>query len=109
VVTSLPAKEGRARVGTWPVLTMVPFIARPDCHMLLKPEMTKESAARLAYDISYSAQLNWSTYERLLDMSHVLLERLRSLGARDFIDVQSFMWVTAGDPARTVSKRGTSA
>jgi hypothetical protein len=66
--------------------------------MLLKPEMTKVCAERLTYDVLYSSQLNWSTYERLLDMSQILLEKLRRYGAVDFIDVQSFMWLTAGEP-----------
>jgi hypothetical protein len=58
--------------------------------------MTQRSAESLAYDLAYSPALTWATYQRLLDMSQLLLERLRPLGAVDFIDVQSFMWVTAG-------------
>ena len=37
--------------------------------------------------------LRWATYERLLEMGTHLLRELQPLGAKDFIDVQSFMWV----------------
>jgi hypothetical protein len=41
-------------------------------------------------------QLNWLTYAKLLEMSGQLLEALRPYGARDFIDVQSFIWMVGG-------------
>src|SRR5262249_27102841 len=56
---------------------------------------TKECAERLRFEIQYSAQLRWITYRKILDMAELLLDRLRTLGARDFIDVQSFMWIIA--------------
>ena len=89
----LPIEEGRARAATWPVLTLFPYLAQPSRFMFLKPGATKECAARLRFDLRYDSALNWETYERLMVMSEQLLERLRPLGARDFIDVQSFVWV----------------
>jgi hypothetical protein len=94
-VTSLPAEAGRARVATWPVLTLFPYVAQPTRHMFLKPEVTQHCAEVLAFDLQYSATLNWPTYERLLEMSQILLAHLRPHGARDLIDVQSFIWVIA--------------
>ena len=91
----LPVKEGRARVATWPVLTVFPFMADPTSFMFLKPEPTKECAARLRFDLQYSSELRWLTYKNLLTLSDELLERLKPLGARDYIDVQSFLWVIA--------------
>jgi hypothetical protein len=35
------------------------------------------------------------TYKKLMQMGGQLLERLRPLGAQDYIDVQSFIWVIA--------------
>ena len=61
--------------------------------MFLKPEVTQQCAERLTFDLAYSSDLNWPTYERLLVMSARLLEILRPYGASDFIDVQSFSWV----------------
>jgi len=70
-----------------------PIWAQPDRFMFLKPEVTQQCAARLTFDLAYSSDLNWPTYERLLVMSARLLEILRPYGASDFIDVQSFIWV----------------
>lgn len=38
--------------------------------------------------------VKWQCYERVLAMTETLLDRLEPLGAKDYIDVQSFMWVT---------------
>ena len=91
----LPAEEGKARVATWPVLTILPFLARPDLFVLVKPEVTKQCAERLPFDIQYSSQLRWLTYERILKMSDYLREKLSDLMPRDYIDVQSLIWVVA--------------
>ena len=95
---SLPADLGRARVLTWPVVTILPFLAKPECHMFLKPKQTQRIAKAFAFDLLYSASPNWATYDRLLTLSNRLLERLRHHGARDLIDVQSFIWVVGGMP-----------
>jgi hypothetical protein len=92
---ALPVKEGRARVATWPVLTILPFLAKPDRFMFLKPGPTQECAARMRFDLQYSADPSWLTYKKLMQMGGQLLERLRPWGARDYIDVQSFIWVIA--------------
>lgn len=90
---NLPAKPGKARLATWPVLTILPFLARPDQFMFLKPEPTVAGAHRLRFDLQYEASLRWITYYRLMTLSDFLLEQLRPRGARDYIDVQSFLWV----------------
>ena len=89
----LPAEEGKSSPFKWPVATIFPFLAQPQKHMFLKPEVTKECAQRLVFDLDYRPEPNWPTYSRLLVMSEILLERLRNYGARDLIDVQSFIWV----------------
>lgn len=94
-LTRLPAAEGRAPVTRWPVLTLFPFIAHPDRFMFLKPEVTKDCADRFAWGLQYTATLNWTTYDRLQAMCDMLMPQLRPLGARDLIDVQSFIWVIA--------------
>ena len=63
--------------------------------MFLKPQPTKDCADRLRFDLQYSADLRWITYNQLLLLSDTLLSLLRPYGARDYIDVQSFMWVVA--------------
>ena len=102
---SLPVAPGRARVLTWPVVTILPFLAKPDCHMFLKPMQTKRIAEAFSFDLLYSPYPKWATYDRLLKLSDQLLKRLRPLGARDLIDVQSFMWVVEGSPHMKKVKR----
>ena len=93
-VGALPAPAAGSRVLTWPNVTIAPFLADPDRFIVTKPEITKQAAGRMAIDLLYSSAVKWDTYQRVLDMSHRLLDALKPLGATDFIDVQSFVWVT---------------
>jgi hypothetical protein len=93
-VSSLPAK--RAPVASWPVATLFPHIAQPGRHMFLKPEKTKTAAETLGFDLRYKTTLNWETYAALLRMGDVYLDLLKSRGATDFVDVQSFIFVAGG-------------
>jgi hypothetical protein len=64
--------------------------------MFLKPEVTKVAADSLGFNLKYNPTLNWATYEALQRMGAIYLDLLKPLGARDFVDVQSFIWVTCG-------------
>lgn len=94
-VMALPAKNARARVATWAVLTILPALADPGRFIFVKPDVTRACAERLRFDIQYGPALIWITYRKILEIADLLLERLRPLGAKDYIDVQSFMWVIA--------------
>ena len=93
-VASLPAPADGSRVLTWPNATILPFLGDPKRFMVLKPQVSRRMSPRLGVDLTYSASPGWHTYDALLDMSKELLVRLSPLGARDYIDVQSFMWVS---------------
>ena len=56
----------------------------------------QQAAARIGFDLRYSASPKWLCYEALLRMGARLRDELSALGAADFIDVQTFMWVTRG-------------
>jgi hypothetical protein len=75
----------------WPIVTLLPFVARPDLHMLLRPRFACDVAHRLGHELAYEPQPGWSTYAALLRSAEVLLEMLRPLGARDHVDVEAFM------------------
>jgi hypothetical protein len=92
-VESLPHESGKTTPGKWTVATILPFLAQPNRFMFLKPQVTQECASRLTFDLNYRADLNWLTFMKLLEMSRVLLDTLRPFGARDFIDIQSFIWL----------------
>jgi hypothetical protein len=95
-IGSLPALAGRARVLTWPNVTILPFLADLSRLIVLKPGVSQQMAARMGFNLFYSAAPKWHCYEALLQMSAALLDRLKVFGAADYIDVQSFMWVTRG-------------
>jgi hypothetical protein len=84
---------GAPQESGWPIVTLLPFVARPDLHMVLRPRFACEVAQRLGLDLAYDPRPNWPTYSALLRSAEVLLEKLRPLGARDHVDVDSFMYV----------------
>jgi hypothetical protein len=95
VVASLPRRQ--TRVLTWPVLTVFGFIARPKVHCYLKPMVTRRAAERYGFDLHYSPRPSWETYGSFLDLCHRVRAEVADLGARDMIDVQSFLWVLGSD------------
>lgn len=96
-VLDLPQESGKSKVATWPVATLLPFIAQPNRHMFLKPSTTQAAAEALAFDLRYKSQPNWRTYEALLEMGKVYFNEVKHLKPRDSIDVQSFIWVAGHD------------
>lgn len=81
---------------TWPVSTILPFLADPSRFVLLRPEVTKQAADRYPFDLMYDPEANSRTYKRLMILSDILLGVLKPLGARDYMDVQAFIW-TVGE------------
>jgi hypothetical protein len=78
----------------WTTATYFPYFVFPKEHMFLKPTVTQEAAELCGFEISYRAELNWTTYERVLAFSKWLFGELATEGLepRDMIDVQSFIW-----------------
>lgn len=79
----------------WTVMTYLPFLWRPERHMFLKPEATKDFAARVGHSFQhvYAPQLNADVYESLLDLACATERAIGDLAPRDRIDIQSFIWV----------------
>ena len=97
VAAMMPDAAPEAR---WPIVTLVPFVARPDLHLQLRPRVACLAAQRLALELAYEASPTWRTYSALLSSAGGLLERLRPLGARDHVDVESFLQVVTTKPPR---------
>jgi hypothetical protein len=95
-----PMAPGAPEESGWPIVTLLPFVARPDLHMLLRPRFACDVAHRLGHELAYEPRPSWSTYSALLRSAEVLLEKLRPLGARDHVDVESFMHVVTAKHAR---------
>ncbi len=95
VVSTLPRKQ--TRVLTWPVLTVFAFIAQPELHIFLKPNVTRIAAEQYDFDFQYQSKPAWHTYASLLAFSAKIRRDLRDLRPRDMIDIQSFIWVLGSD------------
>ena len=94
-VESLPRKQ--TRVLTWPLVTVWGFIAQPDVHFFLKPNVTKIAAREYGHKLQYSSRPNWETYHELLIFAETVRLDLRDLRPKDMIDIQSFLWVQGSD------------
>ena len=95
VLASLPRKQ--SRVLTWPLATVFGFIAQPQRHIFLKPTVTKRAATQYGFDLHYRSRPSWETYSNLLRFAREIKHDLRGLRPRDFIDIQSFIWVLGSD------------
>lgn len=94
-VAELPRRQ--TRVLTWPLLTVFGFIAQPDRHMFLKPNVTRMAAKEYDFDFRYASRPTWETYESLLAFGERVRSDNRDLRPRDMIDLQSFIWVQGSD------------
>ncbi len=95
VVERLPRKQ--TRVLTWPLVTVFPFLAQPDTHILLKPNVMRIAAREYGFDFAYKSRPNWDTYVSLLNFAAIVRRDTRKLNPRDMIDLQSFLWVQGSD------------
>lgn len=89
-VAAFPPGEG---ARGWQLVTLLPFLAQPERHLLLRPKLTSQAAHRLGLELRFAADPNWTTYSTLLKSAEQLLEKLRPIGAIDLIDVESFLTV----------------
>ena len=94
-VAALPRRQ--TRVLTWPIVTVFGFVAQPDRHMFLKPNVTRAAAREYDVEFTYASRPSWATYASLLDFATRVLRDQRDLGPRDMIDAQSFIWVQGSD------------
>lgn len=95
VLAGLPRRG--TRVVTWPVATVLGFIAQPDRHVFLKPIVTRIAAREYGFDFKYSSRVVWPTYASLLNFARTVRRDTRVIGCRDMIDAQSFIWVQGSD------------
>jgi hypothetical protein len=94
-VAELPRRQ--TRVLTWPIVTVFGFLALPDRHIFLKPNVTKIAAREYGFEFVYASRPHWKTYASLLAFANRVRDDLRDLRPRDMIDLQSFIWVQGSD------------
>jgi hypothetical protein len=94
-VAKLPRKQ--TRVLTWPLVTVWGFIAQPETHIFLKPNVTRIAAREYGFDFQYKSRPSWETYASLLEFAERVRRDQSDLRPRDMIDIQSFIWVQGSD------------
>ena len=92
---SLPRRQ--TRVLTWPLATVFGFIAQPERHIFLKPNVTRRAAEAYGFDFRYRSRPNWETYQSLLEFAEQVRRDQAALHPLDMIDLQSFIWVQGSD------------
>jgi len=95
VVEKLPRKQ--TRVLTWPLVTVLGFIANPQEHIFLKPMVTKIAARKYEFPFKYHSKPNWNTYQSLLQFADEIRKETMSYQPKDYIDLQSFIWVLGSE------------
>jgi hypothetical protein len=94
-VASLP--RVKTRVLTWPLVTVFGFVAQPERHIFLKPNVTRRAARAYDFPFEYASRPNWTTYVSLVEFAEQVREDQRDLGPRDMMDLQGFIWVQGSD------------
>ncbi|MBP6915521.1 MAG: DUF3553 domain-containing protein [Syntrophaceae bacterium] len=83
----------------WTTQTYFLFITYPDKYIFMKPSVTQSAADAFAFELNYSTEINWNSYEKLMRFSQYVSDELSKSGdalkPRDMIDVQSFIWSSA--------------
>ena len=78
---------------TRPLQTVFGFIANPREHIFLKPGVTQIAAEKYEYKFAYRSKPNWETYKSLLYFAEQVRKDTIDLKPKDFIHLQSFIWV----------------
>lgn len=94
-VAALPRKQ--TRVLTWPLVTVFGFIAQPETHIFLKPNVSRVAAREYGFEFNYQSRPSWEVYSNYLEFAETIRRDQRELKPRDMIDLQSFMWVQGSD------------
>jgi len=89
----------------WLLATLFAFVASPGRHVLVRPKITFEAAKRLGADVGPTETPAWPAYDAVRTLYGQLLEELRRHGATDFVDVESFLHVTAAAKRHARSAR----
>jgi hypothetical protein len=94
-VAGLPRRQ--TRVLTWPLVTVFGFIAQPETHIFLKPNVSRIAAREYGFEFNDKSRPSWDVYANYLEFAETIRRDQRDLGPRDMIDLQSFMWVQGSD------------
>jgi hypothetical protein len=94
-IARLPRRQ--TRVLTWPMVTVWGFIAQPEKHIFLKPNVTRRAADAYGHTFPYVSKPSWPVYRDMLEFAERIRKDNGDLRPRDMIDLQSFIWVQGSD------------
>jgi hypothetical protein len=89
------APHGAAK---WPIVSLLPFLLDPKHWPFVKPTSIERVAKATGIDVEYDPHPNARTYGLVRDLYEHIANALNEGGQapRDFIDVQTFLWVASG-------------
>ena len=95
---------------TWPILTHMAFFWRPDQHAFMRPTAARAFARGVGHrlDMDYSSAPEPNTYALYLDLLDQTRSHIADLEPRDYIDLQSFVWVVTKYPGHHAGIKDTS-
>ncbi|MDZ7816550.1 MAG: AAA family ATPase [Planctomycetota bacterium] len=77
----------------WTFATYFLFLLNPEDDIFIKPTNTSRFLKAVAADFELAKAPSKSSYKTVQNMAREVLNSLQSDGARDMIDVQSFLWL----------------
>ena len=77
---------------TWQFATLLPALFEPERHVYIQPTAFRRASWALRYELPPPGTPTGESYEASRRLAQQWLERLKVHGAKDFIDVQSFMY-----------------
>lgn len=81
----------------WPILTPWRFLLHSQTDVFIKPENIQKAAAVACFEVNYKPELNWLTYDSVMQFYGYVRKEIADLEPRDMIDVQNFIWCTDPD------------
>jgi Protein of unknown function (DUF3553) len=82
----------------WTIVSLLPFLLDPEHWPFVKPTFIQRAEKAMHIDVEYQPRPNARTYELVRDLYAQVASLLAERGQppRDFIDVQTFLWVASG-------------
>jgi hypothetical protein len=89
------APHGAAK---WTIVSLLPFLLNPEHWPFVKPTFIQRTIKATGIDVEYEPRPNARTYELIRELYEKVAITLgeRGFAPRDFIDVQTFLWVASG-------------
>lgn len=82
-----------SRPRCWPSATYYLMLHDPAEHIFIKPEPFREFLEELNSELKWQTRPSPELYGQFQELGRQILPELATLGARDMIDVQSFIWI----------------